>query len=173
MSKDTHALNPNNQHMPDQRSGNVLTEWWPMPQSTRKLKALTRLWTEEAGEQQLVDLSYRMFDIYAARQGLQPYPELVAAFLDEQPVGILAGRLDYINEQFFIEGTALHPTRATPEISLTILSALINVAVDASLAQGWRGWVAYDADDAPHRDLLSLGFTATHPLYYRKMGYFS
>jgi hypothetical protein len=175
VSEETHSIESDwNQHR-GLMSFPVHTEWWPMPQSTRKLKALSQVWTSDSHSDvdEWSEFGDQMFNIYAARQGLQPFPELVVAFIDEYPVGLLAGRFDFINQQFFIDGTALHPTRTTPETAFSVLSALVDAAVDASLAQGWRGWVAYDAEHAPHRELLSLGFSATHPLYYRKMGYFS
>lgn len=175
VSEETRSIESDWKHHRGRLSFPVHTEWWPMPQSTRKLKALAQVWTSESplDVDEWAEFGNQMFDIYAARQGLQPFPELVVAFIDEYPVGLLAGRFDFMNQQFFIDGTALHPTRTTQETAFSVLSALVDAAVDASLAQGWRGWVAYDAEHAPQRELLELGFSATHPFYYRKMGYFS
>ncbi len=166
----TYELNADrtNQPMP------ISIDWWPLPAYSRQLKQLAHSWPDARHLPSLYQLGPCLYEVHLARQMIQPFPQIAVASCSGEPVGMLASHLDTVHEQLYIAATAIHPRYAdSADGTLAVVQPLVEAAVDVSLTYGWHGWIAYDFEQAPRQQLLTLGFRAEPPFYYRKMGYFS
>ncbi|WAH38358.1 hypothetical protein [Alicyclobacillus dauci] len=149
---------------------NQLDVQWLEPQDMQvAMRKLAEQWypSQKSISGKLADV---MVDIWSARQGLIPHPD-IALCETESVLGLLCGCEGRDRQCFWIQEVLIHPEFAKCEEDI-VVEKLIQAAIDRSVLLGYHGWVACQPLQEDEAMWIRFKFHRSE-LGFRRMGYFA
>lgn len=151
----------------------VLT-WLPYHCMYRQLRQIAKRWPQN-DKKGVEGIGLVLYEVWAAVQGQQSFPDVCVLTHHEEYVGVLCGLAWPLQRNFYIQHVVVCQHQGTASaLYEEIQHKLVESAIDFSQELGFHGWVSCSLEEGEKRMWRNLGFSpGDDHLTHRRMGYFT